>query len=85
MLRWSRLEWPDNAPRNIGDLAARVAMPLSAQLEGLCRADYGPDAAPFDGEALAKSLRNVSVLREDAEVMATDGLPPLLPAGVVRN
>ncbi|MEN8198325.1 MAG: hypothetical protein ABFS30_17785, partial [Pseudomonadota bacterium] len=80
LLSWGRLEWPDNAPLNIGDLASRVAMPLSTQLEGLCRADYGPQEDSFDGEALAKSLRNISVLREQKEQRPTDVLPPLMPA-----
>ena len=79
LLDWGRLEWPDNAPLNIGDLASRVAMPLSTQLEGLCRADYGPQKESFDGEALAKSLRTVSVLQEDKEERPTDSLPPLMP------
>ena len=79
LLTWGRLEWPDNPPLNIGDFANRVAMPLSTQLEGLCRADYGPEKESFDGEALAISLRTVSVLQEDREVRATDVLPPLMP------
>jgi len=79
LLDWGRLEWPDNAPLNIGDLASRVAMPLSTQLEGLCRADYGPQKESFDGEALAKTLRSISVLREQKEERPTDGLPPLMP------
>ena len=80
LLDWGRLEWPDNAPLNIGDLASRVAMPLSTQLEGLCRADYGPQKESFDGEALAKSLRSISVLQEQKEERPTDRLPPLMPA-----
>ena len=80
LLSWGRLEWPDNSPLNIGDLANRVTMPLSMQLEGLCRADYGPQKGSFDGEALAKSLRTISVLREEKEQRPTDVLPPLMPA-----
>jgi hypothetical protein len=80
LLEWGRLEWPHDAPLNIGNLARRVAMPLSIQLEQLCRADYGPEAQAFDGEALAKSLRSISVLRDEKEERPTDGLPPLMPA-----
>ena len=80
LLSWGRLEWSDNAPLNIGDFANRVAMPLSTQLEYLCRADYGPSQESFDGEALAKSLRSISVVREEKEGRATDILPPLMPA-----
>jgi hypothetical protein len=80
LLNWGRLEWPDSPPLNIGDFANRVAMPLSTQLQSLCRADYGPQKESFDGEALAKSLRSISVLREEKEQRATDILPPLMPA-----
>jgi len=80
VLGWGRLEWPQDAPKNIGNLAARVAMPLSTQLESLCRADYGREKTSFDGEALAKSLRNVSVLQEGKAERPTDDLPPLMPA-----
>lgn len=80
LLEWGRLEWSHDAPLNIGNLARRVAMPLSIQLEQLCRADYGPEAQAFDRDALAKSLRNISVLQEDQAQRATDGLPPLMPA-----
>ncbi len=79
LLSWGRLEWPEDAPLNIGDFANRVAMPLSAQLEGLCRADYGPQKDSFDGEALAKSLRTISVLQEQKDERPTDVLPPLMP------
>ncbi len=80
LLSWGRLEWPDSPPLNIGDFAIRVAMPLSTQLQSLCRADYGPQKESFDGEALAKSLRSISVLREQKEQRPTDILPPLMPA-----
>ena len=80
LLSWGRLEWPHNSPLNIGDLALRVAMPLSTQLESLCRSAYGPQQESFDGEALAKSLRSISVLQEQKEERPTDVLPPLMPA-----
>ena len=80
LLSWGRLEWSDSPPLNIGDFANRVAMPLSTQLQSLCRADYGPQKESFDGEALAKSLRSISVLREQKEQRPTDILPPLTPA-----
>jgi hypothetical protein len=80
LLSWGRLEWPDHPPLNIGDFANRVTMPLSTQLQGLCRADYGPEKEAIDGEALAKSLRSISVLQGDKEERPTDVLPPLMPA-----
>ena len=80
LLRWGRLEWPEDPPLNIGDFANRVAMPLSAQLDALCRADYGPQKESFDREALAKSLRTINVLQEEKERKPTDVLPPLMPS-----
>jgi hypothetical protein len=81
LLEWGRLEWPDDAPRSLGELASRVGIPLSSQLQAFCSATYGPDREPWDGEALAKSLRSVSVLREDAAERPADTLPPLTPVG----
>jgi hypothetical protein len=84
LLRWGRLEWPDDPPLNIGDFASRVSMPLSAQLDAMCRADYGPRGESFDREALAKSLRTISILQEEKEQRPTDVLPPLMPAATDR-
>ena len=79
LLEWGRLQWPDDAPRSIGTLARRVSIPLSAELEVLCSATYGPTARDWNGEALAKSLRSFAVLSEDAEERRSDALPPLSP------
>lgn len=79
MLQWGRLEWPDNAPRSIGTLAERVSLPLSTQLLQLCSASYGASGEPWDGEALARSLRSFSVLTEEKKARAADTLPPLSP------
>ncbi len=80
LLRWGRLEWPKNPPLNIGDFASRVGMPLSAHLDALCRADYGPRDESFDRDALTKSLRAINVLQEEREERPTDVLPPLMPS-----
>ena len=80
MLEWGRLQWPGNAPRSIGDLATRVSIPLSTELQTLASASYGPGERHWNGEALAKSIRSFSVLSDDrAESRAADGLPPLNP------
>ena len=79
LLDWGRLEWPGHAPRSIGDLARRVSLPLSTQLESMCSATYGPGGQPWDGEAIAKSLRSFSVLSEEAEPAPVESLPPLSP------
>ena len=79
MLEWGRLQWPDDAPRSIGNIATRVSLPLSTQLEALCSASYGAGDKPWDGEALAKAIRSFSVLTNEKPDRPTDTLPPLLP------
>jgi oxygen tolerance protein BatD len=78
LLAWGRLQWPDNAPRNIGDLARRVSMPLSIELSKLCSASYGPDG-DWDGASIAKALRSFAVLNDDDAGSPPADLPPLLP------
>ncbi len=79
VLEWGRLQWPEKAPRSIGEIAKRVSLPLSTQLETLATASYGPGEERWDGEALAKSLRSFAVLTEKTAANAADGLPPLNP------
>jgi len=78
LLAWGRLQWPDNAPRNIGDLARRVSMPLSLELDKLCSASYG-QGGEWDGEGIAKALRSFVVLTDDDTGPESADLPPLLP------
>ena len=84
LLEWGRLEWPHRAPRSVGELAARVDLPLSVQLEEFCSATYGPGAGDWDGAALAKSLRAIKVLKEEKEARPVDELPPLIPEDALR-
>jgi hypothetical protein len=79
MLEWAKLQWPDESVRSIGDIARRVSIPLSTQLQTLCSASYGPGERDWDGNALAKSLRSFSVLTDVVEKQATESLPPLSP------
>jgi BatD DUF11 like domain len=82
LLEWARLEWPENAPRSLGALAERVNPPLCDELRNMAASRYGRDAnGTWDGSALAKSLRSISVRTEREERRHDDGLPPLMPAG----
>ncbi len=81
IIEWGRLQWPDDAPRSIGDIASRVASPLSEELKGLSASSYSNRASDWDGAALARALRNISVLIEDSEAATEDPLPPLMPPG----
>lgn len=80
LLEWARLQWPDDSPRSVGEIARRVSPPLSTHLEELCSASYGPAGASWNGEALAKSLRSFSVRTEKEKARPADTLPPLAPA-----
>jgi len=80
LLQWSRLQWPDHSPRNIGDLAERVTDPLASELERLARRSYGPDAGgPWRGEELARALRSFGLRAEKKAKAEVDILPPLMP------
>ena len=81
VIEWGRLQWPDDAPRSIGDFAKRVAAPLSDELRTLSACSYSSGTSNWDGTSLAKALRSISVLIEDSEVTTDSPLPPLMPPG----
>lgn len=80
LLDWARLQWPDDAPRSIGAIAARVSSPLSEELGELSKQSYGPAGGDWDCKALARALRSFAVIDEATE-SRTEELPPLMPAG----
>jgi hypothetical protein len=81
LLKWGRLQWPDNAPLSIGELAIRVTAPLDEELERLSRGTYGPSAVrEWDGTAFAKALRSFALRKDTKEQPVTDSLPPLMPS-----
>jgi hypothetical protein len=82
VLEWGRLQWPDDAPRSIGDFSTRVATPLSDELRALSASSYSYGANEWDGGSLAKALRSISVLIEDSEAAMENPLPPLMPPGI---
>lgn len=79
LFEWSRLEWPDGAPRSLGELAGRVSEPLSAELIRLSGASYGGGDRSWDGAALAKALKSFAVVDGDADRVSGELLPPLMP------
>jgi len=82
VIEWGRLQWPDDAPRSIGEFAKRVAAPLSDDLRTLSASSYSCGADEWDGKALAKALRSISVLTVAGEVTTAEPLPPLMPPGI---
>ena len=81
VIEWGRLQWPDDAPRSVADVAKRVASPLSEELRNLSASSYGNGASEWSGSSLAKALRSISVLIEDTEAAMDSPLPPLMPPG----
>jgi len=81
VIEWGRLQWPEDAPRSVGDIAKRVSAPLSDALHGLSASSYSNGASDWDGTAFATALRSISVLAEDSEAPTEDPLPPLMPPG----
>jgi hypothetical protein len=81
LIEWARLQWPENSPRSIGDIAERVAAPLSDELKALSASSYSSAAGDWDGSALAKELRSIKVLVADKEATTETPLPPLMPSG----
>ena len=79
LLDWARLQWPDDAPRNIGDLANRVSSPLADELRQLSAASYGRGDVMWDGAALAKAVRSFAVQPADGQSRSRELLPPLMP------
>lgn len=82
LLEWGRLQWPDDAPRSLGALAARVSDPLSGELKNLSKASYGPEDGDWDRDAMAKALRSIVIRKDAADSHSSDSLPPLMPPAV---
>lgn len=81
LVEWGRLQWPDDAPRSVGELAARVTSPLRDELRTLSATSYGTTAGEWNGSALAQALRAINIVMEHDEVAVDDPLPPLMPPG----
>jgi hypothetical protein len=79
LLSWGRLQWPNDWPRSIGDIASRVSDPLATELETLCSSSYGPNGESWNGKELAKALRSFAVKDGEEECSTKDELPPLMP------
>ena len=79
LLSWGRLQWPNDWPRSIGDIASRVADPLATELDTLCSSSYGPNGESWNGKELAKALRSFAVKDGEETSSTKDELPPLMP------
>ncbi len=82
LIEWGRLQWPNDAPRSLGDIALRVSSPLRDELQLLSATSYGAETGDWEGSALAKLLRSIDVLAVESESTVDNLLPPLMPPGV---
>jgi len=79
LLEWARLQWPDSAPRSLGDLSDRVAAPLADEIRQLSAASYGANGGGWDAAALASALRSITVVSRKGDAAESESLPPLMP------
>ncbi len=79
LLDWAALEWPERPPRSVGELATRVAPPLSEELVRLSRASYGSGEVRWDGAAMSRALRSIGRRKESGGPGSAEALPPLMP------
>lgn len=79
LLSWGRLQWPDNPPRSMREISARVPEPLSGELRRLCESSYGPGRGAWKGAGLAAALRSFKAEAEDRAGRSAEPLPPLMP------
>ena len=82
LIDWARLQWPDDAPRSVGEIASRVAAPLSDELRALSATSYGRGENEWSGAEMAKALRSIRILDEHDELEFESPLPPLMPPGI---
>ncbi len=84
LIDWGQLQWPQDSPRSIGNIAGRVSAPLADELLALSRLSYGPESADWNGAALAKALRSFAVPGEES-AKSEESLPPLMPTTSGQN
>jgi hypothetical protein len=79
LLEWAAMQWPEQPPRSVGELAGRVAEPLAGELLRLSRASYGAGEATWSGKDMASAIRTLKI-REDSRAEGRgEQLPPLMP------
>jgi hypothetical protein len=79
VLDWGKLQWPEDTPRSIGEIAMRVETPLADELGRLSAASYGRGSEDWDGTALADALKSVAIRPTHASAGHEEILPPLMP------
>jgi len=79
LLAWAEASWQGEAPRNLGNLAARLAEGAD-QVRELERCLYAPTSGGWDGDALWQALQGGLRHTGNADPGKEDVLAPLYPA-----
>lgn len=78
LLQWAAAKWPDDAPRNLGSLAQRLAAG-GREIRELERALYATGARQWQGDALWQVFRQGPEAVVSDGPAGQDGLSPLYP------
>tara|TARA_B100000959_G_scaffold14945_2_gene14634 strand:- start:429 stop:2117 length:1689 start_codon:yes stop_codon:yes gene_type:complete len=79
-INWAKLQWPDNIPRSLDEVADRVGKPLSDELKIFNKITYGSyQNELWDGKAMAKAIKRISLLGVSNSKGRTRELPTLAP------
>ena len=78
LLQWAAAKWPDDAPRNLGSLAQRLATG-GREIRELDRCLYATGAGEWQGSALWQVFRQQPEAEVSDAPAGQDGLSPLYP------
>ena len=77
---WSKIQWPEDIPRSIEEIALRVKNPLSDELKVFNKIAYGSDQnESWDGKAMASAIKKISFFDVADRKKNDKMLPPLAP------
>lgn len=78
LLDWAAARWPNEPPRNLEELAARLAPAAGAQLQAIDRALYGGGDGSWDGGAAWAGLQSMLAAAAGAGPRTPDTVLPAL-------
>ena len=77
---WSKIQWPEDIPRSIEEIASRVKNPLSDELKVFNKIAYGSDQnETWDGTIMASAIKKISFYNVKDRKKNNRALPPLTP------